>query len=297
VSFRAYEAVNIVKSKLTYKLVITVPVAGAVQQRDDGIEEFYVRGAKFRMVHVAGGRFEMGATMEQGNDAYEREYPTHWVTLSDYQIGETEVTQELWETVMGTSVRQQREKANSSWSLYGEGGSYPMYYISWDECQEFIKKLNALTGCSFRLPTEAEWEYAARGGKESKGYTYCGSNTLDDVGWYWKNSGDKFLNGVDSDQDWDKVETNHCQTHPVGTMYANELGLYDMSVNVWEWCSDWYSNYSESPQTNPKGPSTGSNRVYRGGGWNHNARFCRVSFRSQASSGYRSYYLGLRLAL
>ncbi len=153
----------------------------------------------------------------------------------------------------------------------------PVERGSWGDCQTFISKLNQLTGKSFRLPTEAEWEYAARGGSKSRHYKYSGSNDVGSVAWYDSNSGDK--------------------THPVKTKQPNELGLYDMSGNVYEWCSDWYGSYSSSAQTNPKGAATGSYRVCRGGGWGRSARFCRVSSRNYDAPGGRDSYLGLRLAL
>ena len=229
------------------------------------------------MVKVAGGTFTMGATEEQGNDAKNDEKPAHEVTLSSYMIGETEVTQELWEAVMGKSLSQIASENGKE--TYGVGANYPMYYISWNDCQEFITKLNNLTGKNFRLPTEAEWEYAARGGNKSQGYKYSGSNTIDDVTWYYDNSSSII--------------------HPVATKMPNELGLYDMSGSVWEWCSDWYSSsyYSSSSQNNPTGPASGSYRVFRGGSWNYDARYCRVSYRNDSSPTKRFNYLGLRLAL
>ena len=240
-------------------------------------ETFTVNGVSFNMVKVAGGTFTMGATEEQGNDALNDEKPAHEVTLSSYMIGETEVTQELWEAVMGKSLSQIASENGKE--TYGVGANYPMYYISWNDCQAFITKLNNLTGKNFRMPTEAEWEYAARGGNKSQGYKYSGSNTIDDVAWYDTNSAGT--------------------THPVATKMPNELGLYDMSGSVWEWCSDWYSStyYSSSSQNNPTGPASGSYRVFRGGDWNYKARYCRVSFRNYSSPTKRFNYLGLRLAL
>ena len=160
----------------------------------------------------------------------------------------------------------------------GVGDNYPMYYISWNDCKEFISKLNALTGKNFRMPTEAEWEYAARGGSKSRGYKYSGSNRLGDVAWYYDNS--------------------DLKTHEVGTKSPNELGLYDMNGNVWEWCSDWYGDYSSASQTNPKGPDSGTNRVYRGGSLCDDASICRCSgHRSDSDPGNRFSTLGLRLCL
>ncbi len=229
------------------------------------------------MVYVKGGTFRMGATEEQQEEEADDEKPIHQVILSDYYIGRCEVTQGVWMAVMETSVGEQRDKENKEWPLAGVGDNYPMYYISWDEVQEFLAKLNQLTGKKYVLPTEAQWEYAARGGAKSKGYKYSGSNEIDDVAWYWENS--------------------EYSTHPVGTKAANELGIYDMSGNVWEWCSDWFGEYTDATQTDPVGPVSGFGRVGRGGGWSINARRCRVSNRG---SGYPSdcgNSLGFRVAL
>lgn len=248
-----------------------------------GEEDFTetVDGVSFDMVYVEGETFRMGATEEQGDDANENEMPVHDVTLSGYHIGKFEVTQGLWEKVMGTTIRQQRDKANSSWSLYGVGSDYPMYYVNWNEAQEFCTKLSEMTGHKYALPTEAQWEYAARGGVKSKGYKYSGSNTIGDVAWYGENSA---------------VDDNY-GTDPVGTKQPNELGLYDMSGNVWEWCSDWYGFYSSESQSNPIGPSTGSGRVWRGGSWSNGARSCRVSSRDWDFPDYRFDNCGFRVVL
>ena len=232
-----------------------------------------VNGVTFTMVRVEGGTFMMGATAEQ-TGAYSDEKPAHRVTLSDYYIGETEVTQALWEAVMGETPTSDDDQWGPE---IGLGDNYPAYYISDNDVLSFISKLNSLTGRTFRMPTEAEWEYAARGGNKSKGYLYSGGNTLDNVGWYYENSSSK--------------------THPVAQKSANELGLYDMSGNVWEWCSDWYGTYSSSSQTNPTGPSTGSCRVLRGGSWGPSARYCRVASRGYNSPSIRYYNFGVRLAL
>ena len=228
-------------------------------------QTFTVKGVNFEMVAVEGGTFTMGATEEQGSDVYDDEKPTHQVTLSSYYIGKTEVTQELWQAVMGSNP--------SNFS----GTNLPVERVSWNDCHTFVTKLNALTGKNFRLPTEAEWEYAARGGNKRKGYKYSGSNTIDDVAWYDSNSSSK--------------------THPVATKAPNELGIYDMSGNVYEWCSDWYGSYSSSAQTNPTGPTSGSLRVGRGGSWHTDARYCRVSYRNYHLPVNSKYYLGLRLCL
>ena len=234
---------------------------------------FTVEGVTFTMVHVEGGTFTMGATSEQtGAEEYEK--PAHQVTLSDYYIGQTEVTQALWKAVTGYSPTSD---GNSWTSTLGLGDNYPAYYISYNDVQSFITKLNSLTGSTFRMPTEAEWEYAARGGSKRKGYLYSGSNTLSTVGWYDDHSGSK--------------------THPVAQKTANELGLYDMSGNVWEWCSDWYGSYSSSAQTNPTGPSTGSYRIVRGGSWYFGAAYCPVARRLSYTPSYRSDDKGVRLVL
>ena len=228
-------------------------------------ETITVNGVPFDMIMVEGGTFTMGATSEQGNDAYDDEKPAHQVTLSDYYIGETEVTQALWQAVMGSNPS------------HFKGNSNPVESVSWNDCQEFIRKLNSLTGRTFRLPTEAEWEYAARGGNESKGCKYSGSNSIDNVAWYKSNSSSK--------------------THAVKTKSPNELGIYDMSGNVHEWCQDWYGSYISNAQTNPKGPSDGSHRVLRGGSWRSDARLCRVSNRGRYSPDRMDNYFGLRLVL
>lgn len=232
---------------------------------------FTANGVSFTMILVKAGTFTMGATSEQGSDAGSDAKPTHRVTLSTYYMGETEVTQALWQAVMGSNP-----------SHFSRGGNYPVEEVSWDDCKTFISKLNSLLssqlgGKLFALPTEAQWEYAARGGNKSQGYKYSGSNNLFAVAWYDSNSGSS--------------------THPVKTKQANELGLYDMSGNVWEWCQDGYGSYSSRSQTNPTGNNSGSGRVLRGGSWNSFARVCRVSVRSGNAPSRRSLNLGLRLCL
>ena len=225
-----------------------------------------VNGIKYNMVWVDGGTFRMGATSEQDSDAYDNEKPVHSVTLCGYYIGKTEVTQALWKAVMGSNPSEFK------------GDNLPVENVSWYDCQEFIRKLNSLTGQNFRLPTEAEWEFACRGGNNSRGYKYSGSNYIDNVAWYTDNSGDK--------------------THPVATKLPNELGIYDMSGNVWEWCSDCYGGYTSGAQTNPKGPYDGAYRVFRGGNWHYGARYCRSSARiNYFSPDNLSYEFGLRLSL
>ncbi len=234
--------------------------AGMTQAQKDRI----IQNLIANMVYVEGGTFMMGATSEQGSDADGDEKPIHQVTLSSFSIGRYEVTQEEWQAVMGNNPSNFK------------GAKRPVEQVSWDDCQEFIRKLNSKTGKKFRLPTEAEWEYAARGGNKSRSYKYAGSNNIGNVGWYGDNA--------------------NSQTHNVGSKQPNELGLYDMSGNVREWCQDWYGNYSSSAQTNPRGSSSGSYRVIRGGGCYNHAWYCRVSIRNCITPDYRYSYLGLRLA-
>lgn len=263
-----------VKHSTRSKPAATKPTQSESYPQELRTETFTVNGVTFNMIRVEGGTFTMGATAEQQSPG-DDEKPTHRVTLSSYMIGKTEVTQELWQAVMGKSLQQIVNE--NGWSTYGVGNNYPMYDISWNDCQDFVRKLNALTGQSFRLPTEAEWEFAARGGTKSKGYQYSGSNTLGDVAWYTDNSGSK--------------------THPVATKSPNELGIYDMSGNVWEWCQDWHGSYSSSAQTNPQGPSSGYSRVFRGGCWANFARGCRSADRYFYDPADSTCKLGLRLAL
>ena len=233
---------------------------------EEGVLTFTANGVSFNMITIVGDTFQMGATAEQGTtDPEEDELLIHPVRVSDFAIGETEVTQELWEAVMGS---------NPSGYV---GAKHPVDKVTWHDCKNFIYRLNQATGQSFRLPTEAEWEYAARGGKKSNGYKYAGSNVLDNVAWYTDNSSST--------------------THPVALKQPNELGIYDMSGNVMEWCEDWYGTYPETLQTNPIGSASGSDKVFRGGCWGNYARLCRVSDRGFIDAYYAHSYLGLRLAL
>jgi formylglycine-generating enzyme required for sulfatase activity len=213
------------------------------------------------MVSVQGGTFTMGCTGEQVRDCDSDEKPAHSVTVGNFNIGKFEVTQRLWKQIMGNNPSKFK------------GDDLPVENVSWNDIQEFIKKLNEQTGKKYRLPTEAEWEYAARGGNKSKGYKYSGSNNIDEVAWYDGNSGDK--------------------TNEVGTKSPNELGIYDMSGNVWEWVSDRYGKYTSEAKTNPTGPSSGSYRVIRGGGWGNGARVCRVSNRDGGDPESRDGLVGL----
>ena len=243
-------------------------VLGAIDPNPPGTVTFTVNGVTFTMVTVEGGTFTMGATAEQGSDAGSEEYPTHQVTLSSYSIGQTEVTQELWQAVMGSNPS------------YSQGNlQHPVEQVSWEDCQTFVAELNELTGKTFRLPTEAEWEYAARGGNKSLGYKYAGSNDLNEVAWYW-----------------DGTSTTST-IQPVATKAPNELGIYDMSGNVYEWCQDSWGSYTGGAQTNPTGPTSGSLRVDRGGSYGHDGVRCRVSHRNYYHQTLKDGHLGLRLAL
>ena len=229
--------------------------------RQDVNQTFTVGDVSFIMVHVAGGMFTMGCT---GATCVPIEEPAHKVILDEYYIGQTEVTQALWVAVMGSNPNDV------------EGDNLPVS-VSWEAAQLFIEKLNVMTGHTFRLPTEAEWEYAARGGGKSRGYKYAGSNNIDDVAWYKDNSDGTI--------------------HPVKQKLANELGLYDMSGNEWELCGDWYGYYNDGPQTNPKGPSSGSTRVARGGGWSDHEDGSRVYNRGQCIPSFQYDLCGLRIVL
>lgn len=234
-------------------------------------------GINMKMIWVEGGEFMMGCTSEQGGDCESDEQNVRRVTVDGFYIGMLEVTQSQWEKVMGTNIYQQKSKANGN-NTYGVGSDYPMYYVSWDEAMEFCRLLSIQTGRTYTLPTEAQWEYAARGGKNADGTKYAGSNMIDVVAWYTDNSGGG--------------------THPCGTKRANALGIYDMSGNVWEWCKDWYSSsYTSYETNNPTGASSGSYRVIRGGSWSYYASYCRVAIRYYCSPGGRSYDLGFRVVL
>ena len=264
------------KSSNKWKWLLTIAVAIAVitgvavnrcsdDSKQSANKEAILNRLVENMVRVEGGTFTMGATAEQGSDADDSEKPTHQVTLSTYYIGKYEVTQAEWKAVMGTNPSRFK------------GDSLPVEFVTWDECQEFIRKLNELTGKQFRLPTEAEWEYAARGGNKSNRTKYAGGSDIDNVGWYSDNC--------------------NTTTHPVGLKRANELGLYDMMGNVCELCQDWFGDYSSTSQTNPQGPATGTRRVSRGSSWEMAAWDCHLSYRGFIDPGCRFVYNGLRLAL
>ena len=231
------------------------------QRKPTRTKEMVIRDLCNNMVYVQGGTFLMGATLEQA-DFDDASTPSHSVTVSSFYIGKYEVTQEEWKAVMGNNPSKR------------VGLKLPVESVSWNDCKRFIKKLNEATGRSFRLPTEAEWEYAARGGKNE--YLYSGSNNFGEIGWCKENGG-KY-------------------THIVGQKKANEFGIYDMSGNVGEWCEDWWKAYSIHAQTNPKGPSTGNYRVTRGGSVNASVKECRVYERYGDEPDASYWNIGFRLA-
>jgi len=222
-----------------------------------------VINAEPELIWVEGGTFTMGCT-DGDCYVYGKEEPAHEVTISGFNIAKYPVTQEQWQVIMGNKPSNHI------------GDEYPVERVNWYDANQFIQKLNAQTGKKYRLLTEAEWEYAARGGNKSNHYKYCGNNNVDAVAWYELNS-----SGI---------------SHSVGIKLPNELGIYDMSGNVWEWCSDWYGDFSGDPQTNPTGPASGSSRVIRGGAYNNSITFARVSARIGFPPSSNSFNLGFRLA-
>lgn len=266
-------------------------------------ETFTVQGVSFKMILVEGGNFYMGAergeriiakglnweriridstVQNYDEEAADNESPVHLECLNDYYIGETQVTQELWQAVMGNNPS------------HFKGADRPVENVSWNECQEFITKLNSFFPDRpfFCLPTETEWEYAARGGVKSQYLKYAGSNNIDEVAWYWRNSGDSYLSGPDMDGNADKntqdMKRNHCCTHPVKGKLPNELGLYDMCGNVMEWCQSRYSDYGSNPDKN-------ADRVLRGGCCDLYSVYCRITQRNSTFAKYKGPDCGFRL--
>ncbi|MFN9109752.1 MAG: SUMF1/EgtB/PvdO family nonheme iron enzyme [Bacteroidota bacterium] len=232
-------------------------------QREKARKDAVIQRMRNNLVLVKGGTFRMGCTDEQGRDCYDH---VHTVQLNSFHIGKYEVTQEEWQAVMGSNP-----------SYFSNCPNCPVDNVSWNDIQSFLQKLNKQTGLQFSLPTEAEWEYAARGGNRSGGHKFSGSDNIASVAWYDGNSGSR--------------------THPVGQKQANALGIYDMTGNVYEWCSDWYGEnyYSNSPVTNPRGPFSGTGRVLRGGSWRIVSTWCRISFRTRGNPDYSSGSTGFRL--
>lgn len=267
---------------LTFILVMG-SVTACIQDKSDREPipslTFTVNGENFEMIMVKGGTFTMGCTDEQGCDCEDNERPAHKETVPTFYIGKYEVTQKLWKAVMGSSP-----------SFNSGCDDCPVEHVSWKEAQKFVSKLSALTDSTFRLPTETEWEYAARGGRRSKGYKYSGSNNIDEVAWYIENY----------------RESNYGEkgtTHPVGLKKPNELGIYDMSGNVWEWSNDWYTKeyYHNGKAVHPEWPFKGLPRFFRcilrGGSWGGSAKGCRVSYIDYDIPNYKDEYGGFRLAM
>ena len=279
---------EITSADITYVYNILLGVPNIVNPPAP-VTEYTVNGVTFKMVEVEGGTFMMGVDQQVGYA-----YPAHEVTLSTYSIGQTEVTQELWVAVMGSNPSYFNEYGNAdvhsnhdSWDA-GINLQRPVDYVNYSDCLAFCAKLNEMTGLNFRIPTEAEWEFAARGGNKSHGYEYAGSDSVNDVAW-WKET-------IPSPT----VYTDGWGTQTVATKAPNELGIYDMSGNVEEWCYDWFAAYSSTaePLTNPTGPATGTQRAKRGGTCtNKYAYSLIVYYRQPQNPDARGNTRGLRLAL
>lgn len=227
-------------------------------------------------VRVEGGTFMMGCQEGRDTDCEEGEKPTHEVTLSTFYIGKYEVTQAQWRVVMDSAPPGLDQPGCDK---------CPVERVGWNEIEQFLQKLNEQTGLDYRLPTEAEWEYAARGGHKSRGYLYSGSDDISEVAWDFENSLEGYIPG------------NYTRTHPVGGKKSNELGLFDMSGNVHEWCSSSYDDYPNSPRNNPQGNESSVFRVYRGGSWTNGPKYCRTTWRARFAKQLRFNSIGFRLAL
>ena len=234
-------------------------------ERENNKVTITTKGVSFNLIKVEGGTFQMGGTSEQGKGKTD-EFPVHRVTLSDYYIGETEVTNELWSLIMGTNP-----------SINFSQPTQPVNNVTWYDCQKFVNRLSALTGLHFALPTESQWEFAARGGNKSRGYTYSGSNKIKEVGWFKGNSGGTLKT--------------------VKQLKPNELGIYDMSGNAYEWCSDWYGLYKNTDVFDPKGPESGIYKVNRGASAGEKDALTRTACRFNDSPNSKFQAMGLRLVL
>jgi formylglycine-generating enzyme required for sulfatase activity len=253
--FKITKGNKVIVEKVTISFTSSATHSFILKDSNDPLDQY--------MVLVKGGTFKMGDTFGEGKKF---EKPVHDVTVSDFYISNYEITQALWKEIMGTSP-----------SHFRDCNQCPVERVSWHDAQNFIKKLNVLTGKNYRLPTEAEWEYAARGGEKTQNHRYSGARNINDVAWYSGNSGNK--------------------TNEVGQLKPNELGIYDMSGNVWEWCNDWFSSYSSTTETNPKGPETGDGRVVRGGSWFGYIDANRLTFRGFDDPSNSRSYIGFRIVL
>lgn len=251
--FKLTKGNKVIVEKVTTSFTSSAANSFILKDSNDPLDQY--------MVLVKGGTFRMGDTFGEGK-AFEK--PVHDVTISDFYISKYEITQSLWEEIMGNSP-----------SHFKDCDQCPVERVSWYEVQNFITKLNVLTGKNYRLPTETEWEYAARGGEKTQNHRYSGARNINDVAWYSGNSGNK--------------------TNEVGLLKPNELGIYDMSGNVWEWCNDWFSSYSTTPEINPKGPETGDGRVVRGGSWFGYIDANRLTFRGFDDPANSRSYIGFRV--
>ncbi|HEX4945654.1 MAG TPA: SUMF1/EgtB/PvdO family nonheme iron enzyme [Blastocatellia bacterium] len=286
----------------------TAPTIGTVRRNSLGMEFAYVPAGSFLMgsteedIKRIVGAVGKSESDRASRDFYKNEVPQHRVTISQpFYLGRYEVTQKQWEEVMGATVQQQHKKADITFNLSNVGPNQPMYFVSWEEAQQFIRRLNdRYDGFVYRLPTEAEWEYACRAVTTGD---YAGR--LNSLGWYGDNSGheplDSWAEWVKSGRDYQKywmqfLKPNGNGTHEVGLKAPNAWGLYDMHGNVWEWCEDWYGNYASWHQTNPKGAPKGQYRVLRGGSWHNNGRACRSTSRIGAAPDARSEDGGFRVA-
>ena len=250
--------------------IYTLPLWGKkTKELPDSIQlmQFEVGSVKFRMRLIEGGVFQMGATAEQRSERGSTDYPIHMVTLDSYYIGEIEVTNGLWQAVM------------PEWEIIDvwKNPNHPMSDVSWYDCQEFLRRLDSITGVKFRMPTEAEWEFAARGGNKSKGYRFSGSDDDELVSWGLSNS--------------------NFRKHQVAEKLANELGLYDMTGNISEWCSDWYAPYEIGTPPNPRGAENGTWKIHRGGSFDNCKENRHLSKRWYSDPHESTNYRGLRLAL
>jgi len=269
-------------------LLVVISFLGFLVFCSQAVEVTNSIGMKFRLIPA--GEFWMGA-VPGDDEANDDESPRHRVEITKpFYLGVYEVTQEQWQRVMGTTVRQQRDKVDKSWTMRGEGSSYPIYYVSWGEAVAFCEKLNHREDGNYRLPTEAEWEYACRAGAPTK-YYWGDSNSesvMKQYAWYEKNADDWY---------WTSPHAAREGTQPVGQKLPNAWGLYDMSGNVWEWCSDWYDKgyYNRSPSVDPRGPSSGDLRVLRGGSWLIVPRVLRSSFRLRYTPVPRDGNIGFRI--